>query len=811
MSNSVDKSRVIPFADALYPDVAALRRAFNDPHQTFGPLLYLPLRLSGENASASHAERVVAACKKDGYAGVIPYYPSESGDRPFAAGSFEAAASVYDACAAYGLKSGYFDDHLIMEAWLSRNPDLASTMECRILSEYEHVCIAGETFRRSLDSEGVLMSLVAVEADTSEILDLRTYITEENFLEWQVPEGNWVIHRYVCEPDHEAHLIHMMDYDICRQYLNKTAGALLDALPEEAAQAVQILICRNVQYGGKNRRMWSERFNEVFQAQFGFDPAPYYPCLFQEAGPSSFHYRALLMSCRAAMLTDGYMKAAADFASARGMTVTGFAVESKATACSWLFGDGQMLHKYSSVPGISLPFAYLYGLNGIKVAAGISDGLERGLVSADIFRRYEGLTDELVYRETMNAFVRGVNLLMAHLGEESGSPVCSATSEKLPLSEMLSRSRAAEDYTDFCSRAGLLLRGGRHVSDIAVLYPIHAIHARTYLYDFAQQDFEYPAVLENADYMTVMNNLLTYACTDAEFLHPDILADHCHSDHGVLLRDTGEWGGRYSIVILPGTDVISVRAMRMLAKFFDDGGRILATECLPVRSFEMEHPIAPTSSDETDYDAEVRTLCAHIFGEDALDTGVIREVYSNKSASGGVSCFIPAITTAVDGTDMVPAAAMTDILHSFRIHPDFHFVRPSKIEYSGVIAYDLPTFRKIGVDVRLARAGSLGCLHRKTALCDVFYITNTTDDPYENDMLIRGRHAMEEWNPYKGKAHRIPCETVRWNGEVYTLLRLSLPASSSTFLVSPNPSGNREAMLHAQSSDELREYVLREY
>ena len=95
--NNVKPTR---FADELYADCAALRRAFNDPHQMFGPYLYLPVVNSGENATAPRAEKLIASYKKDGYGGVIPYYPSEGESRPFEDGYAEALRAVYNACAA---------------------------------------------------------------------------------------------------------------------------------------------------------------------------------------------------------------------------------------------------------------------------------------------------------------------------------------------------------------------------------------------------------------------------------------------------------------------------------------------------------------------------------------------------------------------------------------------------------------------------------------------------------------------------------------------------------------------------------------
>ena len=121
------------FADEMYPDAAALRRAFSVPHPMFGPCMYFPVVLEGENATAGRAEKVIAGYKKDGYAGVIPYYPSEGDSRPFGEGYRDAMLSVYQSCASNGLMSGYFDDHLAMESYLEMHPEYADELDCPLL------------------------------------------------------------------------------------------------------------------------------------------------------------------------------------------------------------------------------------------------------------------------------------------------------------------------------------------------------------------------------------------------------------------------------------------------------------------------------------------------------------------------------------------------------------------------------------------------------------------------------------------------------------------------------------------------------
>ena len=745
-----------------FGDLASLRRAFCDPPHAEGPLLYLPLGEAGADADG-----LLAAYKKCGYAGVIPYYPSEGAARPFGSDWPRALCGVYAAAAEYGMTSGYLDDATVMSAYLAADGARAAEMGCRVLNVYEYECSPGERVSRPLGESGVLMSLTAVETDRGEILDLRPFVTPERRLEWTAPAGNWLLQRFVCEPQRDAREIRLLDYDVCRRYFAQSCGAALDALDEETRGAVCWLILRNVQFGGRNRRIWSERFNEEFAARFGEDPAPLYPCLFRDAGPAPLRARARLMACRAAMLTDGYCRAAADFAAARGMTLTGYAVESKAAAGSWLFGDGMRLHAHTAAPGFAMPFGYLYGISGAKIAAGAAEMYGRGLVCADMFRRYPPLEGGMLRRESMNVFLRGANCLMLHLGEARQAL------ETEGARGFFSRSPAAE-YADFCARAQLLLRGGRHVCDVAVLYPIDSIHAQTCLYDLPEDGFAYPATPENEDYMAVMNDLLSAVCRDAVFLHPDVFTDGCTAQDGWLYRAPERGGGRFSIVILPGTVIVSVRVLRQLCAFFDGGGRVLATGCLP------------RAAVEAGADGEVRALCAHLFGGEALDGAAVRPSFENRSESGGRAVFLPSIHRAADGVNVVPAAALSAALDALGGAPDVWMADPPRIEYGGVVSYNWPTYRRVGVGERLLHSGSLGCLHKKTDLCDVYFFANTAASPYEGDVLLRGRHAPETWDPLRGKTRRLEAEPVRFRGAAYTRVRLTLDASACVFLISPN-------------------------
>ena len=80
-----------------------------------------------------------------------------------------------------------------------------------------------------------------------------------------------------------------------------------------------------------------------------------------------------------------------------------------------------------------------------------------------------------------------------------------------------------------------LLRGGEHICDVAILYPIHSLHSVVFLYQAAGvQEFEYPVTPENADYMETMNSFLNYVGMDSTFVHPNIIRDRAFSEDGTL-------------------------------------------------------------------------------------------------------------------------------------------------------------------------------------------------------------------------------------------------------------------------------------
>lgn len=768
----------------LINDPVSLKKQFQSEKEPTGPYIYLPMDCG---LVPGKIEKLIAGYKKSGYSGIIPFTDKNSVVKALTREYYDMYGRIKKEADACQMKLGYLDDSYVMREYIAAQ-DNAEDVICKILTKYEYSCIEGEKIKINLHRKGKLMSLVAVNDIDLTVTDLRTFAVD-NVLEWQVPDGNWNIEEYVCEPDMNAHVINTLDYDISLKFIRTTFGKLAENFSDSETVGFSLFIYRNIMFAGQNRRMWDEHFNECFEEEYGFDPSPYYTLMFRDFGGNSRRYKCMLMSCRAKMLVEGYLKAVSYYCKAHNVFCTGFPAESKAAACSWLFGDGQMLHKYASAPGVSMPFAYLYGLNGIRIASGAADEMGCDTVTADLFKYYMSLTRDIIYRESMNVFVRGVNMVFAHLGEDRTKENTDIVENETPVwGSIFSKGDDLTEYASFVTRIQTMLRGGEHISEIAILYPIHSLHSLVYLYQSKISGFEYPSTPENADYMELMNNFLNYVGIDSTFIHPNALVEHALAENGVLYLSSGQNVMKFKLVILPSMSIISLKALRIIKKFYDEGGKIIATDNLPTEACECGDIFTSVNAaleSESAEDREVQEIIKYIFGEDVLDNKKYRMYYKNENEKGGAAYYLPSNKRSVDGTESVAADILFQATENFGIAPDVYIDNMPRREFLGILNYHLPAFMKVGVDKQLASGCSINYLHKKYAGCDIYYFTNTMGEEYHGNILLRGNLTPEEWNPYTGKVRKLAAHTVKFRGEIYTMVEEEIGASSCVFIVSP--------------------------
>ncbi len=645
------------------------------------------------------------------------------------------------------------------------------TIRSRKLVRHTHYCKQDESVNWQI-FPGKLLSVVAYNEERDEVIDLREYIDEDRVV-YKCPRGNWRIVQYVSLPDNDGNRPNILSRESSDAYINAAYRIFADVFEGYMGTTVTHLYYSGLAFKAINRHDWSDDFNEVFEARYGFDPAPFYPYLFTLGGKDAPRFKAHFSDCRARMLREGYIAAAECFAKANGLSLIGTLSESKSTQCSPIMGDAMLNN--TATPGAVLDRGYLYGINSVKLAAGAAFGRAINDIFVELYKNYKENNFDIMMRDAAHAFARGANLPALHL------PTPTAANH-----EQTSR------LLRFTAAMRTCLKGGRQVSDIAVIYPIYYLHSCVNMYSADIEGFEYSDTPSDADYMSVINSICLCAGHDVTLLHPDVIARSAKPDKDRLrLADMNDSGG-FRVVVLPAQRVTSLACMRVLRDYFDAGGRIIATGVLPTKAFEYD----PTDPDKND--KEVREISEYIFGKDALDPSVIKEYCTNTSPAGGRSFFLYFSKTGIDGVSMVNSLDLRRALSVFKIGFDVFAPQMPKYETTGALNASFNEYTRLGLLKHLPDGGMFNHIHKRIGGKDIYFFANTANRVSHTPIFIRGAHIPICYDPETGAKWREEYEYVSVYGRVYTRFEVSMSPTTSLVVVSE---GGAERKLSIAPSD----------
>ncbi len=635
-----------------------------------------------------------------------------------------------------------------------------------VLSRREYYAEQREHLKLKLLDKPTL-SLIALDEEYNQIIDLREYV-KDGVLEFDVPDGNWIIEQYVCTDTEQDGMQHVTHNRLSRTAFISYLDRLYVLCGGVQNSAISAVYYHNMCFDSPNRRNWTNDFNRIFEEKFGFDPAKYYPVLFHNLGGGTEHIRAMFMQCRAELLESGIARALRDFAIAQGLQPIIIQAEPKTPSCSWITGDALANQRYCAVG--RMDHAYLYGINSLFLAASAAADSGQQRVLCEIFAGMsDAYPEELARKETITVLGNGANALIMH-----------------PAVMKMSK-----QFVDPVHRSLYLLKHGFQVCDVAMLYPIYALHTKPQLYEQPAPDYEYPVTHFNCDYMTLANSLAHYAGINLTMLHPDTLQKHCNVRDGQLFFENVKGSNGFRILILPATSMIRLDNLRTVAAFYDAGGIVIATGTLPERAFEFlpefEQTLLRHDGEDalTDYDREVRTLVRHIFGERACDKNVLCNMGYNSNENGGRAYFLYPSATAADGTFMTASEEIMRLLYGLKLPYDVIMPGMKRLENGGVFNLPVPEYRHIDTPEGVHRVGIMGHLHKVNGTQHTHMLYNTTDQPYDGTVYLRGAFKPMLYDPQTGKVKRARrFKHATYHGQIYTCLRVRIPSSAAIFLVS---------------------------
>lgn len=561
----------------------------------------------------------------------------------------------------------------------------------------------------AMNARSVFVAISAMNTSSLEILDMKPYL-KGSCLEWDVPAGEWRIMYFSCQHDIDnvhAHVDYMQPEAVSK-VMEMTYGEYDKHLSDYFGNVITKTFFDDVGFVGQENT-WTPGISKIFEDKYGKNPALYYPALYYDIGPETQSARVAFYDIRSELMAGGYVKQVSQWAGKRHMSSMGHPPENYSPNTVVANGDVLKYYRHVQIPLLDAIFFYGRGMHGFKQISSAADLGDKPIVGAELCGAFHSDMDSLtLYRTVIDAMARGVNFVVPH------GMWYDTRAEKIRIPPLISHQNpllrdCLPNYSDFVGRCCLMLQGGKRVSEIALLWPIAAIQAESYINRDATSGLPVANWLpEHVNHHVLSDLLSNKVRQDFTFVHPEDLCNGKISIRGNELRLNNKVNSQcFKVLIMPGGDVISVSALKAIQRYYEAGGKIIATASLPFRAAEFGK------------DEEVRQIIKEIFElDDVKETP--SGILFKTNGKGGQFAFI----SHVNATD----------LHQM-------------LNRMGVCA-------DVGFDKRAFsdnRVGYINYVHKQKKGNDLYFFTNTTESHVTTQITLRGRfRKLELWNPHTG-------------------------------------------------------------
>jgi hypothetical protein len=452
--------------------------------------------------------------------------------------------------------------------------------------------------------------------------------------------------------------------------------------------------------------------------------------------------RNALWGFRAQLFAESYIKQMDDWCRAHGIMFSGHLDQEEIANPVGVNGDLMKAFEFQAAPGIDDIWWWGRTNRGYKIVSSAAWNWDKPLVLAETYAAYRGtMSPDVVYQVAMDQAAMGTSFQVGALPRD-----------KTPESDR------------FIGRLSYLLQRGRHVADIAVLYPIASLQSAYRFGDWGDAPQagsmavawarEGGVLPPETDYIELGETIFRGLRRDFTFLHPDVLADRCTIEGHQLVLNNPINRERYDVLFVPGGDTLSITSAQKIRDFWAAGGTVIATGRLATKSAERGR------------DAELRALIDEVFGLPAdapLKAKFDRRIddflvlFLNESAAGGKAYFVPRWKDTL----------LEELLTKSIKTPD--------------VAVHLPPSPVV---MGRSYAGSLTYIHKVKDGRDLYLFANSSRTPIDTTVALRGRFKLEQWNPHTGERAPLEATTKEVEGQPVTTAPLKLDGIHATFFVS---------------------------
>ena len=601
---------------------------------------------------------------------------------------------------------------------IRENPDLhGAVLHCEIRETEGGPEVCTETPQNTIAVVAYKLRDGIVEPGTA--VDLNPLVNR-NTLKWNPPQGKWRIF-----------LIHSVENLDSLDPMNPLAGKKVietffsrfeDRNPGEGGKGLDFFFSDELCFGVEGN-LWNGSFPEEFRKRKGYDLIPGLPALFADIGPVTPKIRLDYRDVMVALEEEGYFRPIFDWHQERGM-IYGCDHGGRGRNVAE-FGDYFRTQRWNQGPGNDQPALHSDVIKN-KVSSSIAHLYERPRTWLEGFHSSGwGTSSGQVADATFRNFVSGHNLLTlhglyysTHGGWWEWAPPCNHF--RMPYW------RHMGEFLRCSERLSYLLSQGVHRCDVAILYPVAPVEAGM------DGDMAVKAAFEAGYYL--FDRGIDYDFMDFQSLERAQV-------RGGALHVAGEV---FRVLILPAMKAIRFAALEKTLEFFRAGGIVIALGALPEASDRAGR-------------------------RDPVLDGIVEEIFGRKRREPG-----NAEPTKAESMTAEPEKEDSLNLKGDTARGKGYFLY-AVTEAEKVINDAFP--RDFACLSSLPEEAKSWVMHRKVGRRDIYMVYGV---PRDTECFFRARGNAELWDPWTGKARRLPVLARTGEG---TRMRMPLEANEAQLIV----------------------------
>jgi len=616
--------------------------------------------------------------------------------------------------------------------------------------------------------EADYVGAVLMNLETHERRDVSDRRAAGNIVRCDIPAGRWKLLAFYLNgkfrpASQKGGSVNYLDREAVATYLAMSYQKYYDHLKDYFGTVIKRTFYDEPSMHLVDGRLWSPHFNRDFQAAHGYSPMTLYPALWYDIGPDTASARNTLFGFHSQLYAENYIGQVAQWCADHGIKLAGHQDQEEVLMPIAITGDMMKVFEHQQIPGIDDIYYPGRTLVSYKIVTSAAFNYDWPECIAETFaayrppaadgtftpnrptatapRRLEPISTTIALRTILDQAAMGINMQLD-----------------------ARRSGIEPETAPLVGRIDYLLRGGRHVADIAVLYPIASLQADYY---FAQPaagsrggdpGFTYSVeggiVPPEIDYQDVGELLYRSLRIDYTYLHPEVLLARCSISGPRLVLNNKENREEFRVLVLPGGDTLSADVAGKILEFYRAGGAIIGTSKLPTKAAELGR------------DREVRAAIEEIFGlpwenqmtaEALLVPEEVKDYFLHRNPAGGRAYFIPQPDTKILQAVLREVDPVRDV--DIRTQPLWPLVRGTG--YRGALTY----------------------IHKVRDGHDIYFFSNTAEQPVDVQVALRGDKSLTIWNPHTGERSEAEAVKSGEGDQAVTTIHLVLPPVQSAFFI----------------------------